>query len=87
MGKQLSMDTTDNDADNCTELPTTETDSVWQPQLMAVPKPQPADDGAPACTRGGETYRQRGLIGVAKARAALADATRRAEERDFHRAA
>ena len=87
MGQQLSIGTTDNDTDNRTELPTTDTDTVWQPQLMAVPQPRPADEATPAYTRVGETYRQRGLIGVAQARAALADATRRAEERDLHRAA
>ncbi len=86
MGQQLCMGT-DKDADNGTELPTGEAEAVWQPQLMAVPKPQPAAGTPPAYARVGDTYRQLGLLGVAQARAALADAARRAEERDLNRAA
>jgi hypothetical protein len=71
-----------------------ETDEGWQqPQLLTAPLPRVAPGlRAAAGARGDATkssprLRQMGLVGIAQAREALAEAARRAELRGDHKAA
>jgi|HubBroStandDraft_1064217.scaffolds.fasta_scaffold311839_2 hypothetical protein len=75
MGQQhLLPNRTHGAPDQTTDLPVL-IDGVWQPQLPAAPGLQ-----GPRGVTPGDRLRQAGLVGIAQARAALADATRRAED-------
>ncbi len=85
MGKQFSMsDETACEPGNGGEPLSGGDGAVWQPQLLSAPRQDRSRTPALAL---GEIYRQRGLAGVAEARAALAEAARRVEARHLHEAA